>query len=68
MTTTLEQLIEKLQSFVKSGVDPKIPVILEYNVDCCDTTESYGVFNACKIFSDEGQDSITFRYARINKS
>lgn len=68
MTTTLKQLIEKLQSLVKSGVDPKIPVILEHNIDRCDTMESYGVFNACKLFSDEGQDPITFRYAEAQES
>ena len=49
MTTTLEQLIEKLQSLVKSGVNPKIPVIMEYVLDNSDyPEENYGIFNPQK--------------------
>jgi len=67
MTTTLEQLIKKLQSLVESGVDPKIPVIMEYVIDCCDTNESYGIFPPYKFFSEEGQDPITLRYAGVQE-
>jgi hypothetical protein len=68
MTTTLEQLIEKLQSLVESGVDPKIPVILEYVLDDSDCPEeNYGIFNPQKFFSKEGQDPITFRYVGVKE-
>ena len=68
MTTTLEQLIEKLQSLVKSGVDPKIPVIMEYVLDNSDyPEENYGIFNPQKFFSEKGQDPITFRYAGVRE-
>ncbi len=68
MTTTLEQLIEKLQSLVKSGVDPKIPVILEYILDDSDLPkEDYGIFNSQNFFSKDGQDPITFRYAGVQE-
>ena len=67
MTTTLEQLIEKLQSLVKSGVDPKIPVILEHCIDEIGDTD-YSVFNAQNFFLPEGQSPITFRLAQAQSN
>lgn len=67
MATTLEQLIEKLQSLVKSGVDPKIPVILEHNIDEIGDTD-YSVFNAQNFFLPEGQSPITFRMSQAQSN
>jgi len=53
--TTLEQLIQKLQSLVESGVDPKIPVILEHHIDEIGDTD-YSVFNAQNFFLPEDQE------------
>jgi hypothetical protein len=67
MTTTLEQLIEKLQSLVESGVDLKIPVILEHNIDEIGDTD-YSAFNAQNFFLPEGQSPITFRLSQAQSN
>lgn len=63
--TTLEQLIEKLQSLVKSGIDPKIPVILEPSLDVADV--EYGGFPAHNFFIEPGQYPLTYRLDQAQK-